>query len=164
MAVNSYPSVAPTLQTVRKHTLYGNNQFCSKHSNSCCLYNFPNTTLHLLMIMTIFPTHSKYYIYRIYTAKSRPSTPIRQKCLSWSPSPGSSMIVFLFFSYRAVSTFKSSLANGYLPFYIYKIKNRRFRWAGHVARMEEGRSALKILTDETVFIPKNPMTPSELPF
>ena len=28
------------------------------------------------------------------------------------------------------------------------IKSRRLRWAGHVARMEEGRSALNILTDE----------------
>ena len=27
------------------------------------------------------------------------------------------------------------------------IKSRRFRWAGHVARMEEGSSAFKILTD-----------------
>jgi hypothetical protein len=27
------------------------------------------------------------------------------------------------------------------------IKSRRLRWAGHVARMEEARSALKILTD-----------------
>ena len=26
------------------------------------------------------------------------------------------------------------------------IKSRRFRWAGHVARMKEGRSAFKILT------------------
>ena len=26
------------------------------------------------------------------------------------------------------------------------IKSRRLKWAGHVARMEEGRSALKILT------------------
>ena len=26
------------------------------------------------------------------------------------------------------------------------IKSRRLRWAGHVGRMEEGRSALKILT------------------
>ena len=26
------------------------------------------------------------------------------------------------------------------------IKFKRFRWAGHVARMEEGRSAFKILT------------------
>ena len=26
------------------------------------------------------------------------------------------------------------------------IKSRRLRWAGHVARMQEGRSALKILT------------------
>jgi hypothetical protein len=26
------------------------------------------------------------------------------------------------------------------------IKSRRLRWAGHVARMEEGRNALKILT------------------
>ena len=36
-------------------------------------------------------------------------------CSSWSPSPGSSMIVavFLFFSYRAVSSGKSSSANDY---------------------------------------------------
>ena len=27
------------------------------------------------------------------------------------------------------------------------IKSRRLRWAGHVARMEEGRSAFKILID-----------------
>ena len=26
------------------------------------------------------------------------------------------------------------------------IKSRRFRWAGHVARIEDGRSAFKILT------------------
>ena len=26
------------------------------------------------------------------------------------------------------------------------IKSRRLRWAGHVARMKEGRSAFKILT------------------
>ena len=28
------------------------------------------------------------------------------------------------------------------------IKSRRLRWAGHVARMEEGRSAFKILTSK----------------
>jgi len=28
----------------------------------------------------------------------------------------------------------------------YWLKSRRLRWAGHVARMEEGRSVLKILT------------------
>ena len=28
------------------------------------------------------------------------------------------------------------------------IKSRRLRWTGHVARMEEGRSAFKILTDK----------------
>ena len=28
------------------------------------------------------------------------------------------------------------------------IKSRRLRWAGHVARMEEGRSSFKILTGE----------------
>ena len=27
------------------------------------------------------------------------------------------------------------------------MKSRRLRWAGHVARMEEGRNAFKILTD-----------------
>ena len=30
------------------------------------------------------------------------------------------------------------------------IKSRRLRWTGHVARMEEGRSALKILTGKHV--------------
>ena len=29
------------------------------------------------------------------------------------------------------------------------IKSRRFRWAGHVPRIEEGRSAFKILTGKT---------------
>ena len=29
---------------------------------------------------------------------------------------------------------------------IREIKSRRLRWAGHLARMEEGRSAFKILT------------------
>ena len=28
------------------------------------------------------------------------------------------------------------------------IKSSRLRWAGHVARMEEGRNAFKILTDK----------------
>ena len=28
------------------------------------------------------------------------------------------------------------------------IKSRRLRWAGHVARMKEGKSAFKILTDK----------------
>ena len=32
------------------------------------------------------------------------------------------------------------------PNIIRVIKSRRLRWAGHVARMEEGRCALKILT------------------
>ena len=29
------------------------------------------------------------------------------------------------------------------------IKSRRLRWVGHVARMEEGRSAFKMLTGKT---------------
>jgi hypothetical protein len=32
------------------------------------------------------------------------------------------------------------------PNIVRAIKSRRLRWAGHVARMEEGRSAFKILT------------------
>jgi len=32
------------------------------------------------------------------------------------------------------------------PNIVRTIKSRRLRWAGHVARMEEGRSAFKILT------------------
>ena len=34
------------------------------------------------------------------------------------------------------------------PYIVRVIKARRLRWEGHVARMEEGRSALKILTDK----------------
>ena len=33
-----------------------------------------------------------------------------------------------------------------MSFRVRVIKSIRFRWAGHVARMEEGRSAFKILT------------------
>ena len=33
-----------------------------------------------------------------------------------------------------------------LPNIAREIKSRRLRWAGHVARIEEGRSAFKILT------------------
>ena len=32
------------------------------------------------------------------------------------------------------------------PNIVRMIKSRRLRWAGHTARMEEGRSAFKILT------------------
>ena len=32
------------------------------------------------------------------------------------------------------------------PIIFWMIKSRRLRWAGHVAKMEEGRSAFKILT------------------
>ena len=34
------------------------------------------------------------------------------------------------------------------------IKSRRLRWTGHVARMEEGRSAFKILTGIPIGRPK----------
>ena len=33
------------------------------------------------------------------------------------------------------------------PNIVWLIKSRRLRWAGHVTRIEEGRSAFKILTD-----------------
>ena len=33
------------------------------------------------------------------------------------------------------------------PNIVRMIKSRRLRWVGHVARMEEGRSSFKILTD-----------------
>ena len=36
------------------------------------------------------------------------------------------------------------------PNIIRAIKSRRLRWAGHVARMEEGRSAFKMLTGRHV--------------
>ena len=32
------------------------------------------------------------------------------------------------------------------PIIVRVIKSRRFRWTGHMTRMEEGRSAFKILT------------------
>ena len=32
------------------------------------------------------------------------------------------------------------------PYIVRVIKSRRLRWSGHVARMEEGRSAFKVLT------------------
>ena len=35
------------------------------------------------------------------------------------------------------------------PNIVILIKYRRLRWAGHVARMEEGRSAFKMLTGKT---------------
>ena len=34
------------------------------------------------------------------------------------------------------------------------IKSRRLRWAGHVVRMEEGRSAFKILTGTPIGTPR----------
>ena len=33
-----------------------------------------------------------------------------------------------------------------MPYVVRVIKSRRLRWAGHVARMEGGRSSFKILT------------------
>ena len=36
------------------------------------------------------------------------------------------------------------------PNIIRMIKSRRLRWTGHVARMEEGRSAFKILTGKPI--------------
>jgi hypothetical protein len=35
-----------------------------------------------------------------------------------------------------------------LPNIVRMIKSKRLRWAGHVARMEVGRNAFKILTDK----------------
>ena len=43
------------------------------------------------------------------------------------------------------------------PNVVRMIKTRRFRWAGHVVRMEEGRSAFKILTGNTTG--KRPLRP-----
>ena len=37
------------------------------------------------------------------------------------------------------------------PYIIRVIKSRRLRWAGHVARMEEGKSALKMLTGKQTY-------------
>ena len=37
-----------------------------------------------------------------------------------------------------------------LPNIVRLIKSRRLRWAGHVARMEEGRSAFNILTSKPI--------------
>ena len=37
-----------------------------------------------------------------------------------------------------------------LPNIVRVIKSKRLRWAGHVARMEKGRSAYKILTGKSI--------------
>ena len=37
------------------------------------------------------------------------------------------------------------------------IKSRRLRWAGHVTRMEQGRSAFKILTGRGTGTEKKPL-------
>ena len=48
---------------------------------------------------------------------------------------------------RAVYSNKEKLHSLYRsPNIVRVIKSRRLRWAGHVARMEEGTSAFKILT------------------
>jgi hypothetical protein len=44
-----------------------------------------------------------------------------------------------------------SLSRYRTPNVIRVIKSRRLRWAGHVDRMEEGRSVLKILTGKPTF-------------
>ena len=40
------------------------------------------------------------------------------------------------------------------PIYFWAIKIRRLRWAGHVARMKEGSSTFKILTDKPTGKPR----------
>ena len=45
-----------------------------------------------------------------------------------------------------VSTYLHSLYRS--PNIVRVIKSKRFRWGGHLARMEEGRSAFKVLTDK----------------
>ena len=49
--------------------------------------------------------------------------------------------------HRKRCQFDISLRRNFPPVYV--IKSRRLRWAGHVAKMEEGRSAFKILTGKT---------------
>ena len=44
---------------------------------------------------------------------------------------------------------EGSTTRNFIWFIVRVIKSRRLRWAGHVARMEEGRSAFKILTGNT---------------
>ena len=46
---------------------------------------------------------------------------------------------------RRHSNLYKEFSVSYAPLFISN-KSRRFRWAGHVARMEESRSAFKILT------------------
>ena len=50
------------------------------------------------------------------------------------------------FLVRNFNTVKIPWLNNRLPNIVRVIKFRRLRWAGYVARMEEGRSAFKILT------------------
>ena len=45
--------------------------------------------------------------------------------------------------------FRIGFRHEYVIYYSINNETRRLRWAGHVPRMEEGRSAFKILTDTT---------------
>ena len=54
------------------------------------------------------------------------------------------IIIIIIFYYRIYSEELHSLYRS--PNIVGVIKSRRLRWAGHVARMEKGRSAFKILT------------------
>ena len=57
------------------------------------------------------------------------------------------MSIFRRFEFFYLRVFYEELHNLYRsPNIVRVIKSRRLRWAGHVARMEEGRSAFKILT------------------
>ena len=44
---------------------------------------------------------------------------------------------------------RGSTMRNFIVYIVVVIKSKRLRWAGHVARMEESRSALKILTGKT---------------
>ena len=57
---------------------------------------------------------------------------------------GSTMRNFIVCSYRS-------------PNIVRVIKSRRLRWAGHVVRMKEGRSAFKILTGRPTPTGKRPL-------
>ena len=57
------------------------------------------------------------------------------------------MYVLLFWIFEVLHLFSIVLHSLYCsPNIVRVIKSNRLRWGGHVARMEEGRSAFKILT------------------
>ena len=55
-----------------------------------------------------------------------------------------------YYYHKCHSYFSWVIGISFLPNEVREIKYRRFRWVGHVARLEQDRSAFKILTGTPV--------------